>query len=59
LDGGHVVFGKVLEGIDVVKKIEWTATDEKDKPFKDIVIDDCGVITVEEPFEVEKEGVPI
>ena len=29
LDGAHVVFGKVVEGMDVVKMIENTATDSR------------------------------
>ena len=57
LDGRHVVFGKVLEGIDVVKKIETTHTDASDRPKKDVVIAKSGIIAVDTPFEVEKQPV--
>ncbi|NXB88966.1 PPIB isomerase, partial [Vidua chalybeata] len=50
LDGKHVVFGKVLEGMDVVRKVENTKTDSRDKPLKDVTIIDCGTIEVEKPF---------
>ncbi|KAG8440336.1 hypothetical protein GDO86_006184 [Hymenochirus boettgeri] len=55
LDGKHVVFGKVLEGQDVVRKIESTKTDARDKPLKDVVIADCGKIEVEKPYAIAKE----
>jgi cyclophilin family peptidyl-prolyl cis-trans isomerase len=42
LDGKHVVFGKVLSGMDVIYKIERAATDHNDKPVHDILIEDCG-----------------
>lgn len=29
LDGRHVVFGKILKGMDVVRKIEATKTDNR------------------------------
>ncbi|CAG9860351.1 unnamed protein product [Phyllotreta striolata] len=54
LDGRHVVFGKIVKGMDVVRKIEATDTDSRDKPSKDVVIADCGVEAVPEPFGVEK-----
>merc|ERR1719484_150495 len=44
LDGRHVVFGKVIEGMDVVKKIESTPTNPGDKPQEDVVIAKSGVL---------------
>ena len=41
LDGRHVVFGKVLEGMDVVRKIEAVGT-QSGKPTKKVVIEDSG-----------------
>ena len=32
----HPVFGKITQGLDVVKKIEKTATDERDRPVKPV-----------------------
>lgn len=54
LDGRHVVFGKVLSGMDVVRKIESTNTGDRDSPTVDVVIVDSGSIAVDEPFAVEK-----
>lgn len=47
LDGKHVVFGKVMSGMDVVTEIEGVPT-TGDKPNDDVVIVDCG--------ELEGEG---
>lgn len=58
LDGKHTCFGKVLQGMKVVKEIEGLNTDEKDQPHQTVVITDSGL---EEgfkwPFQVSKLGV--
>jgi peptidylprolyl isomerase len=41
LDGKHVVFGKVVEGLDIVKKMEEQGT-QSGKPKTDVAIADCG-----------------
>lgn len=55
LDGRHVVFGKIIKGMSVVRKIESVNTDTRDRPIKDIVIANCGAEVVAEPFSVTKE----
>ncbi|CAO0790288.1 peptidyl-prolyl cis-trans isomerase [Mucor lusitanicus] len=47
LDGKHVVFGKVLEGMDIVSKIENCEKGYRDKPKVDIVIADSGALPVD------------
>lgn len=42
LDGRHVVFGEIVEGMDVVRKLEGTQTGRMDKPVSDCTIADCG-----------------
>jgi cyclophilin family peptidyl-prolyl cis-trans isomerase len=41
LNGKHTVFGNVVDGMDIVRKIEALPT-RSDKPTKDVVIADCG-----------------
>ena len=44
LDGKHVVFGKVVKGMGVVRSIEHVTIGEADCPTVDVTIADCGEI---------------
>ena len=50
LDGKHVVFGKVIAGKSLVRKIENLPTDSGDKPKEEVVIRSCGVLGPDEPL---------
>lgn len=39
-----MVFGHVVEGMDIVRQIEETECNSNDKPDVDVVIADCGVM---------------
>ena len=53
LDGRHVVFGKVTNGMDVVKAIE--ALDGT-PPKQEVTIVDAGEITMDEPKQEEMDA---
>ena len=38
LDGEYTVFGEVLEGLDIVDRIQKVKTDRSDRPEEDVVI---------------------
>jgi len=42
LNGKHVVFGRVSDGMDIVRTIEKNPTNSKDTPLQAVVIADCG-----------------
>ncbi|KAL5482236.1 hypothetical protein EMCRGX_G022536 [Ephydatia muelleri] len=53
LDGKHVVFGRVIKGMEVVSDVENTAIASRDRPMVDVVIADCGTLPVEAPFSLD------
>ena len=38
LDGTYTVFGEVVEGMDVVERIQKVSTDENNRPLQDVKI---------------------
>ncbi|KAI8993066.1 cyclophilin-like domain-containing protein [Trametes punicea] len=58
LDGKHVVFGEVLEGMDIVHAIEDVPKGQNDRPVQDVIIVDCGELPVESATPTEEKEVP-
>jgi peptidyl-prolyl cis-trans isomerase B (cyclophilin B) len=59
LDGRHVVFGKVIEGMDVVRAIENVPKGGQDRPVEKVTISDSGELPIEHEVDAEGKQVPL
>jgi len=57
LDGKHVVFGNVIEGMEIIRKIEDFPKDGRDRPLEDVIIVDSGELEI--PKDEEGKQVPV
>eukprot|EP01126_Amoeba_proteus_P023878 TRINITY_DN23_c0_g1_i1.p1 TRINITY_DN23_c0_g1~~TRINITY_DN23_c0_g1_i1.p1 ORF type:complete len:112 (+),score=15.87 TRINITY_DN23_c0_g1_i1:390-725(+) len=48
LDGKHVVFGKVLQGMDLITRIENSPTNSANKPLKPVIVANCDRYTADQ-----------
>ncbi|KAJ7497506.1 peptidylprolyl isomerase B [Mycena latifolia] len=55
LDGKHVVFGKVIDGMDIVHAIENVPKGGGDKPQEDVIIADSGELEIEVETESDEK----
>lgn len=55
-DGKYVVFGQVINWMEIIKQIEDIEIDNDDKPLKRITITNCGEI-IKKEIEENKETI--
>lgn len=55
----HVVFGRVLFGMDVIRQLQELPVDEKHRPKASVCIADCGRAAVSRVVNDKDEGVEL
>lgn len=53
LDGEHIVFGEVVEGMDILLKLNQTLVDDNNRPYQDIRI--THTVVLEDPYPDAEE----
>ncbi|GAA5849162.1 hypothetical protein JCM8547_006466 [Rhodosporidiobolus lusitaniae] len=59
LDGRHVVFGQVLDGMDIVTAIENVAKKPGDKPAEKVTIVKSGELEMEQELDAQGQPIPL
>lgn len=58
LDGKHVVFGKIVRGMDVIRTIEEVSVVKgTSDPTKKIKVEDCGIVGIPDKYTLTEEEV--
>lgn len=59
LDRKHSVFGKVVGGLEILRRLEQVATDELDRPLENLNIDSIDILEnpLEEALKIERERI--
>ncbi|CAG5133285.1 unnamed protein product, partial [Candidula unifasciata] len=52
LDGKHVIFGKVIKGMDALQKLAEEETEATHKPLRDIVVENSGIVHISAPYKL-------
>lgn len=55
LNGKHTIFGKVVDGQNVVHAIEKVKTDTDDYPVKPVIITECGDSPISSPYVISDD----
>jgi peptidyl-prolyl isomerase D len=54
LDNKYVVFGIIIKGYDIIKKIEQIKTDANNNPLEECIISECGLVKEKENYTIQE-----
>lgn len=55
LNGKHTIFGKTVEGQDIVHMVERVKTDTDDVPLEPVIIQACGDIPIDKAYVISDD----